>query len=78
MNEHVSIFSNVIKENVPYSAPSLLVCTPINSFMLIHLGVFWKFSQHLPVHFVGQSMERTEHLLKSLYCIFPLEFSTQC
>lgn len=71
-------FSNEIKENESYSAPSLLVCSPINSFMLIHLGVFWKISQHLPVHFVGQSMERIERLLKSLYSIFPSEFSTQC
>lgn len=67
-----------MKENEYYSAPSLLVCIPINSFILIHLGVFWKISQHIPVHFVGQSMERTEHMVKSLYYIFPLEFSTQC
>jgi len=37
-------------KNESYSGPSLLVCSLINSFLLIHLGVFWKITQHLSVY----------------------------
>lgn len=63
-----SYFSDEIKKLVLFCTVTLRS----NSFLLVHLGVFWKIMQHLSVHF----MERTECLLKSLHCISPTTVSS--
>lgn len=62
-------FSDEIKEKREiYFAPPLLDCSSFSLSLLIHLGVLWNISQHLSVCFTGQSVERTKHLMKGLYC----------